>query len=259
MLLGSKIGAVARKLNRLFGLVAWLSGDPVPPAGGFDLDGEKLIDWAWVCTNLPPGQKKALEIGPGKSPIIPAMLSLGYDVTAIDASMDASNVISGFRFIRGDFQDFNAESEFDIIVLCSVVEHIGLSGRYNSKENPDGDLHAMRKVRSMLVQGGQVFLTIPVGSDAIHRPWHRVYGEERLPRLVNGFELVRARYFNKQPYGPWYETSQDKALEFPVDIRRYCLGQMILQKPCNGGLQRGTKGCERDSANELMGKKWTTT
>lgn len=234
MSIGNQLGTLARKVNQRFGILARLNGEPVPPAGGFDLDGEKLIDWAWICTNLPRNPQKALEIGPGKSPIIPAMLSLGYDVTAIDTSTDPRKVISGFRFVYGDFQDFRTESGFDIIVLCSVIEHIGLSGRYNSKEDRDGDLNAMRKVRSLLAQDGQVFLTIPVGSDAVHRPWHRVYGEERLPKLTDGFEVVGARFLIKQPNGPWQETSADNALAFPVDVRRYCLGQMILQKSGNG-------------------------
>lgn len=228
--IAGQLGSLARKIDRRFGVMARLSGDPTPPRGGFDLGGEKLIDWAWICINLPHKSLKALEIGPGKSPIIPAMLSLGYDVTAIDTSMDPSKVISGFRFIYGDFHDAKFESGFDVIVLCSVVEHIGLSGRYNSKEDPDGDLKTMQKIKSLLNQDGQLFLTIPVGSDVVHKPWHRVYGDQRLPRLLHGFEAVHSRYLIKHPWGPWQLTTQDEALRFPVDIRRYCLGEMILRK-----------------------------
>lgn len=228
-----RLDTLARKINRRLGIVARLNGDVAPPPGGFDLDGEKFIDWAWICANLPRSPKKALEIGPGKSPIIPAMLLLGYEVTAIDTSADTSKMISGFRFVYGDFQDFAAESEFDLIVLCSVVEHIGLSGRYNSKEDTDGDLKAMRKIKSLLTRDGQVFLTIPVGSDIVHKPWHRVYGKRRLPQLLDGFEVVQSRYLMKQPWGPWQLTSQQEALSFPVDVQRYCLGEMILQPACN--------------------------
>lgn len=225
-----RLDTLARKINRRLGIVARLNGDVAPPPGGFDLDGEKLIDWAWICANLPHSPKKALEIGPGKSPIISAMLSLGYEVTAIDTCTDASKVISGFRFVCGDFQDFAPESKFDIVVLCSVVEHIGLSGRYNSKEDPDGDLQAMQKIKSLLTVHGQVFLTIPVGSDVVHKPWHRVYGERRLPKLLDGFEVVQSRYLTKEPWGPWQITTQQAALNSPVDVQRYCLGEMILRR-----------------------------
>lgn len=236
MSIGGQLGTLARKVNHRFGLIQWLSGDPIPPAGGFDLDGEKLIDWAWICTNLPRGRRKALEIGPGKSPIIPAMLSLGYEVTAIDASVNASKIICGFEFIYGDFQSAPIESKFDVIILCSVVEHIGLPGRYNSREDPDGDLKAMQKVRSLLATDGQVFLTIPVGMDVVHKPWHRVYGERRLPKLLDGFDVIQSRYLIKQHWGPWQETSREKALQLPIDIARYCLGEMALQEKHDGGL-----------------------
>src|SRR5580693_7772891 len=133
---GAKIGTLVRKLDKRFGVVALLNGEPRPPRGGFDLEGEKLIDWGWICANLPAGPKRALEIGPGRSPIIPAMLEMGYEVTAVDSSYDPRSVIDGFRFVRGDFNDFACDQEFEVIVVCSVVEHLGLAGRYNSKADP---------------------------------------------------------------------------------------------------------------------------
>jgi len=212
------------------GLRAWIAGEPRPPRGGFDLDGEKLIDWGWVCVNLPVGPRRALEIGPGKSPIIPAMLALGYDVTAVDLSSDISHLFSNIRFHFGGFEEIESDKGFDVIVLCSVVEHIGLSGRYNSREDRDGDLKAMRKALEWLNPHGQLFLTIPVGKDAVHRPWHRVYGQERLKQLLEGFSIVQSRYLVKQPWGPWYVAKEGDALSFGPDIQRYALGEFILTK-----------------------------
>lgn len=230
MNLGVRIGAVARRVDRHFGIMALLNGEPRPPAGGFDLKGEKLVDWGWVCANLPPGPKHALEIGPGESPIIPAMLSLGYEVTAVDAWAAPASIIEGFRFVQGDFNEFSGDQRFDVIVLCSVVEHIGLAGRYNSVEDIDGDLKAMEHVRDLLEPEGRVLLTIPVGRDAVHRPWHRVYGRERLPRLLEGFEVIQGRFLQKEPESAWFETTRERALDSPVDIRRYALGEMILRR-----------------------------
>lgn len=228
MTFGRTLGSAARELDKRLGIRAWLRGEPRPPAGGFDLDGEKLIDWGWICANLPPGPRRALEVGPGKSPVIPAMLALGYDVTAVDLCEDLSRQVAGFHLILGDFNAIQVEPAFDVIVLCSAVEHVGLSGRYNSNEDPDGDLKAMRKVRSLLRPRGQVFLTIPVGKDVVHRPWHRVYGRERLPLLLEGFDMVKCRYLSKAPGGPWRECDQDAALNHPPEIQRYALGEFIL-------------------------------
>jgi len=227
--IGSTIGVLVRKIDRRYGVVALLNGEPRPPRGGFDLDGEKLVDWGWICSNLPRGPKRALEVGPGKSPIISAMLSLGYDVTAVDSSADPTTVVDGFRFVRGDFAEFSSNGRFEIIVVCSVVEHFGLAGRYNSKADADGDLKAMERVRALLEPTGRVFLTIPVGQDVVHKPWHRVYGRERLPKLLAGFEVVQSRFLQKMPGGAWFSTTQEQALDIPVDLRRYALGEMILK------------------------------
>ena len=230
MQLGQTIGNLARYIDYRIGIRAWLRGEPRPPAGGFDLDGEKLIDWGWICANLPPGPRRALEIGPGKSPVVPAMLAAGYEVTAVDLCEDLSLQVAGFHLILGDFNAVQIEPNFDVIVLCSAVEHVGLSGRYNSAEDPDGDLKAMRKVRSLLRSGGQVFLTIPVGKDIVHRPWHRVYGRGRLPLLLEGFEIVKSRFLSKAPWGPWRECDRDTALNHPPEIQRYALGEFILTR-----------------------------
>ena len=219
-----------KSADNSMGLRAWVAGEPRPPKGGFDLDGEKLIDWGWICVNLPPGPKRALEIGPGKSPIIPAMLALGYDVTAVDLSSDISTLYSNIRFHVGDFKDLASDQSFDVVVLCSAVEHIGLSGRYNSQEEPDGDLRAMRKVWELLQPEGRLFLTIPVGKDTVHRPWHRIYGKVRLKKLLNGFLVVQSRYLIKEPWGPWHIKGEEEALSFGPDVQRYALGEFILQK-----------------------------
>ena len=224
------IGGTFRWVDRQFGVLAWLIGEPRQPVGGFDLEGEKFLDWGWICTNLPHGPHRSLEIGCGKSPIISAMLALGHNVTAVDQFIDPSKAIGGFAFIHGDFNDLQFAENFDVIVLCSVVEHVGLSGRYNSMEDSEGDLRAMEKVASLLSPDGLVFLTIPVGVDALHHPWHRVYGEQRLPRLLDRFKVAKSRYLIKQPKGQWNETSKEDALSLAPDIRRYALGQFILKK-----------------------------
>jgi SAM-dependent methyltransferase len=226
---GKMIGEIARQTDRRFGVRAWLRGEPRPPAGGFDLDGEKLIDWGWICAHLPRQRQRALEIGCGSSPVLPAMLALGYDVTGVDLEGTVARQISGFAFLKGDFNHLELSPGFDVIVACSAIEHFGLSGRYGSTEDQAADLKAMRKIRHLLKSTGTMFLTIPVGADAIFRPWHRVYGASRLPSLLAGFEVVESRFLLKEPWGPWHEVSRDEAIQFPPDPIRYGLGEMILR------------------------------
>jgi SAM-dependent methyltransferase len=230
MSLGTMLGSVARTVDHKLGIQAFLTGEPRPPAGGFDLKGEKFLDWGFVCANLPPGPKRALEIGPGRSPIIPAMLALGYDVTAIDIASDLSKQFAGIRFIWGDFTTELLEVRFEVIVACSTVEHIGVSGRYSSVEDPDGDLKAMRKICDLLEPDGLLFLTVPVGIDGVFRPYHRVYGRQRIRRMLEGYELVKSRFLVKEPQGPWRAANREAALDYPGSAQRYALGEFLLRK-----------------------------
>ena len=223
------VRAALRSVDSLFGIRAWLSDEPKAPPGGFDLEGEKLLDWAWVVANLPQPSKRILDIGCHDSPLLPIMVALGYDVVGIDIG-DLPYQLSGFTFRQADFlvADFR-ERSFDVVVLCSVVEHAGLAGRYHQADNPDGDLQTMQKVARLLKPGGIVLFTIPVGVDLVFAPWHRVYGRQRLPRLLEGFTVRKSRFFVKKPGGPWCETGELQALDFDSRGRCYALGEYVLQ------------------------------
>jgi len=100
-------------------------------------------------------------------------------------------------------------TRFDAVLSISSYEHDGL-GRYGDPLNPNGDLGAMKKTLAMLRQGGLLFLAVPVGQDAIFWNVHRVYGRKRLPRLLEGWRLVRSFGFEPgsiEP-GPWRAVTQ---------------------------------------------------
>ena len=43
---------------------------------------------------------------------------------------------------------------------------------------------------NILKKDGQLFLGVPVGLDTLVWNAHRIYGEKRLPMLLNGFEIL---------------------------------------------------------------------
>jgi hypothetical protein len=94
--------------------------------------------------------------------------SIRYKFWSIDTLKE--NIKSGFKF--------------DYILNISSIEHDGL-GRYGDPINPDGDLETMSLLRSYLKPNGLMFLTVPVGSDAVMFNHHRIYGVHRLPKLLD--------------------------------------------------------------------------
>jgi SAM-dependent methyltransferase len=78
---------------------------------------------------------------------------------------------------------------FDAAFSISAFEHDGL-GRYGDPLNPDGDLDAMKKMKSILKPNGLLFLAVPIGNDTLVWNAHRVYGKTRLGKLLEGWKLL---------------------------------------------------------------------
>jgi hypothetical protein len=78
---------------------------------------------------------------------------------------------------------------FDFAVSISSFEHDGL-GKYGDPLDPDGDLKAMQKMKSVVRRGGLMFFAVPVGLDMICFNDFRVYGRVRLPLLLKGWSVA---------------------------------------------------------------------
>jgi hypothetical protein len=76
----------------------------------------------------------------------------------------------------------------DIAISFSSFEHDGL-GRYGDPLNPAGDLEAMQTAHNHLVEGGYMWLGVPQGPDCLIWNGCRIYGEKRLPLLLEGWSV----------------------------------------------------------------------
>lgn len=83
------------------------------------------------------------------------------------------------------------KEKYDVAISISSVEHSGL-GRYGDPINPDGDLEAMKDLYNNLKEGGLCFLAVPIGLDQIIWNAHRIYGRNRLPKLIEEFKLIES-------------------------------------------------------------------
>ena len=211
-------------------------GKHVPEMGSsaLDLAGDRDIEWSYVAARVGrfagPG-KSILDFGAGSGFLSLAAGSTGARVLAIDL-MPQQFPLSypNIEFRQVDVMDLREENGlFDLIMNCSTIEHVGLAGRYRSADRLDGDIEAMAKLRSLLAPDGHMILVLPVGQDATFSPLHRVYGKNRLPKLLDGYRVLESSYLRKNARNEWIASDQEEALSEVGNARYYALGAMVLQ------------------------------
>jgi SAM-dependent methyltransferase len=202
------------------------------PTDRLDLTGDRDIEWAWVASALPEQLGRVLDLGPATA-FTPLMAALrGGQVLALD--LDPPLVPFGhpnLQYIKGDIVRGGLPAgTFDTIINCSTTEHIGLAGRYGSSDMPDGDLTAMALLHERMAgPESRMVLTVPVGRDMVAAPFHRIYGEARLPRLLAQFRIATEVYYAKTgSENVWRPVSRSVALAIEGSASFYGLGLFVL-------------------------------
>lgn len=196
---------------------------------GPTLDGDRWVEWAFCLARLADGPGRTLDFGADVGFLSLAAAQRGHEVVALDRMPPAlAYQHPGVTPVQADILDRPFSNDrFDQIVNCSSIEHVGLAGRYGSWEASDGDLEAMRILRDLLAPGGRMILTIPVGRDGVFRPHHRIYGAQRLPRLLEGFSASEEQFWVKRTTS-WESSSREEALGTSGTNCFYSLGLFVL-------------------------------
>jgi SAM-dependent methyltransferase len=123
--------------------------------------------------------------------IIPSLAFYGWQVTGIDIRKEWSFHHPNFKSIQGDMRTSGLpDSEFDVVICISTLEHIGLSGYYGITElDNDGDMSAVNDMKRVLKQGGKFILTVPYCKDYSVTAGARIYDMARLNKILDGFSL----------------------------------------------------------------------
>jgi SAM-dependent methyltransferase len=198
---------------------------------GPTLSGDRDIEWSWVASRLLREPGRVLDLGPGLGLLTVAAASLGHDVVAVDLEprqfrFDHPKV----RYVQGDFNQVELDrASFDQALVCSTIEHVGLAGRYGSSAEEEADIAAMSRLATLLRPEAEVLITLPVGRDAVFPPYHRVYGEQRLPRLLEPFAVVEDDYWAKADSTVWSPIDRKGALAEEGSPTYYALGLLRLR------------------------------
>lgn len=203
-----------------------------------DLSGDREVEWSFMASRIPPGPGEALDFGCGSGNLSIHAVQRGYHVLALDLQeQHFSWSHPNLENACGDLLKLEfANGGFDLILNCSTVEHVGLTGRYGvAIKETNGDLVAMQKLRQLLKPSGKMLLTIPCGQDAVIVPWHRIYGSDRLQKLLDGYTIEEQIYWIKRQDNRWFPSNRDEALAYlptshPTNAHlcSYALGCFVL-------------------------------
>lgn len=202
---------------------------PIP-----NLRGDRDVEYSWICANMPSGPGEALDFGCGTGWMGLLAARKGFNVIAIDLEpVTWYYVHPKLKFIQGDLLKVSLPlNYFDLVINVSAIEHVGLTGRYSvTEEKPDGDLEAMKVIYNIMKKGGIMLLTIPVGKDRVFKPFHRIYGTERLPKLLQGFEIIAKEFWVKDKLNRYIYVDEEIALNNEPLEHCYGLGLFVLKKP----------------------------
>jgi SAM-dependent methyltransferase len=213
------------------------------PPVQLDIRYERHPEWTFISSRMGTGPGNVLDFGCELGYLSLLAAVKGFQVVGLDLQ-DQNFAWShpSFRFVREDlFKVGFPKEHFDMVINCSAVEHVGLAGRYGVDENqPDGDLEAMQRLRSLLKPDGIMLMTAPCGRDMVCAPFHRVYGAERLACLFRGYILEEENFWMKDGENRWAPCLKQTALDLQPVVNEtdpfkclYAIGCFALRK-CGG-------------------------
>jgi hypothetical protein len=220
---------------RLRSVVRWLRASRLAESlleddAAHPLSGDRCIEWEWVTRHLPDPPARVLDVGFVDSVTAGLAAVRGLDVTGVDLRANPFG-IEGLRLIQGSVLDVDfEEQEFDCIVLCSTLEHIGLGGRYGEVELPAGDRQTVTRLGRLLVTQGTIIVTVPVGRSGVYAPHHRIYGDEDIASLFEGFPVLASDYWKKVGR-VWRRVPSEVAFDTAGGNDTYALGLLVVGAP----------------------------
>jgi SAM-dependent methyltransferase len=178
-----------------------------------------------------------LDVGAKRGLPITDLLLERNEVYTIDPGLSASFTRGQLIGVKGDIRGTSfGDAFFDAVVAVSTLEHVGVAGRYQvGLSDEEGDFKAMAEIERVLKPGGPCVLTLPYGTGR-SLPLNRLYGPDRVAKLIARFRLVEAEYFRYAThYGLWLSVTEEEARANNWDVDPwYALACLHLRKSYDG-------------------------
>lgn len=176
-----------------------------PPAS------DRYIEYPWMLENIPIKQGRLLDVGSTVCDKLYETLPKEIEINCLNVN-EKKCKHSEIKFFKCDIRktDFQ-DNYFDCITCISTIEHVGVAGRYNSDDDPEGDIKSMEEIKRILKPKGILLITVPYGiKDML--PINKLYNKGRLEKLFNGFDIenIKFRKFSER-WGVWLKVAEEKA------------------------------------------------
>lgn len=200
------------------------------------LTGDRCVEYAYIVRNLINlnKNKNVLDVGCFASPLTSIMGEMGFNVDGIDLNY-ALPYQMNVNYFNGDFNSYKFQLSYDVIVMCSTIEHIGLGGRYNSPDYLNGDLDAIKKSNEIMNPEGILFLTIPFGKERVIKPFHRVYNKngKLFNEIRKYYQIIAEEYYKNNSENIFVKCTEEEAQVVEPSENNYALGLFSLKKISN--------------------------
>jgi len=159
---------------------------------------ERFLEYFYAASMIKTVREdsRILDVGCGGSIFTFILAGFFPNLVGID-TRDLSNDHLPYNFKVEDVTKLSFVNEyFNVITCISTLEHIGLEGRYGSREDLQGDQKAMNEMYRVLKPKGKLILTVPYGKNfKVVRPLHRIYDDKKINSLiVRLFRVIDKKY-----------------------------------------------------------------
>jgi len=163
------------------------------------------MEYPWILQQLSCGKGRLLlDVGCSGSLLDHELLARGFRVVGLDIQ-DHTFRNNREIFVQANILEHGLPLEkFDVIIVVSTLEHIGLNTYSQNILSDDADFLAMQELRKLLKPDGILLLTTPYEGKGPMRIYQwgerdesleRRYDRDRLAKLLVGFKIVDSTFF----------------------------------------------------------------